>query len=132
MGRLITRSYTHPFRDGFIVTTTTPSIETPSNWRKRRSLDSSQQSGAIWRGKGDGKSHKGDGKKGTKGSKGQRVAWVTDINQGGQRHQLCMRFETGKCSMDNCRFNHLCAYPTRDGQACGKDHGALQHESTAH
>ena len=83
-------------------------------------------------GKGDGKYNKGDGKKGKKGGKGQRVAWVTDINQGGQRHQLCMRFQTGKCSMDNCRFKHLCAYPTRDGQACGKDHGALQHESTAH
>ena len=62
----------------------------------------------------------------------QRVAWVTEINQGGQRHQLCMRFQTGKCSMEHCRFKHLCAYPTRDGQACGKDHGALQHESAAH
>ena len=83
-------------------------------------------------GKGDGKSHKGDGKKGKKGSKGQRVAWVTEIHQGGQRHQLCMRFQTGKCTMDNCRFKHACAYPTREGQACGKDHGALHHESAAH
>ena len=24
------------------------------------------------------------------------------------------------------------AYPTKDGHACGKEHGALQHESTAH
>lgn len=83
-------------------------------------------------GKGDGKSHKGDGKKGKKGSKGSRVAWVTEINHGGQRHQLCMRFQVGKCSMENCRFKHVCAYPTKDGHACGKDHGALQHESTAH
>ena len=53
--------------------------------------------------KGDGK--KGDGKKGKKGSKGQRVAWVTEVSHGGQKHQLCMRYQVGKCMLaDQCRY----------------------------
>ena len=40
---------------------------------------------------------------------------MTEINQGGQRHQLCMRYQEGKCSMENCRFKHFCAYSTLKG-----------------
>jgi hypothetical protein len=50
----------------------------------------------------------------------------------GQWKQLCMRFQTGNCSLgDSCRFHHSCAYPV-NGQACGLDHGALQHQNTTH
>ena len=122
MGRFVTWSHTYQIRDGIFTATTPPAVETSSSGRKRWFLDPSPSCGSMWQ--RWRQIQQGRCKKGKKGGKGQRVAWVTDINQ---RHQLCMRFQTG-----NCRFKHLCAYPTRDGQACGKDHGALQHESTAH
>lgn len=77
------------------------------------------------KGKSKGKPSNGKGK--TKG-KG-KVQWLTDIKaKDGHWKQLCMRFQTGNCSLgDSCRFQHHCAYPV-NGQACGLDHGALQHQ----
>ena len=76
---------------------------------------------------------KGKGKKGKKGkpsSSGPR--WVSEIHAQGQRHSICMRFQTGQCAMSNCRFKHVCAYPKADGSACGGSHSAKDHETTPH
>ena len=83
------------------------------------------------KGKGDGKFDKGKGK--GKGGKANRVQWITEISHNGQRRALCMRFQTNKCTLgDSCKFHHGCAYPLPDGRACNKNHGAAQHEHTAH
>ena len=48
--------------------------------------------------------------------KGPRVEWVTEINHGGQKKQLCMRYQTGGCQLgDSRRFHHACADP-KDGK----------------
>ena len=86
-----------------------------------------------------GDSGKGKGKSKTRGpgnpkggSKGKgKVQWITEIKKDGQWRQLCMRYQTGKCSLSNCQFVHACAYPV-DGNACGLEHGALAHRNTAH
>ena len=76
-------------------------------------------------------SNKGKGK-GKKGGKGPRVQWITETTVKGERRQLCMRFQVGKCQLgDGCKFYHGCAYPVGDS-ACGKSHGALSHEQTPH
>ena len=70
--------------------------------------------------------------KGGKGKSKGKVAWVTGAMIKGEKRQLCMRFQSGKCSLgDACKFAHACAYPV-DGHACGKNHGALQHSTTPH
>ena len=75
---------------------------------------------------------KGQGKQGKSKGKSNRVQWVTEAMVKGEKRQLCMRFQTGKCSLgDQCKFFHGCAYPTADG-ACGKSHGAQVHERTPH
>eukprot|EP00438_Fugacium_kawagutii_P034528 Skav213818 [mRNA] locus=scaffold1987:562853:565367:- [translate_table: standard] len=75
---------------------------------------------------------KGKGKKGL--SKGKpRVQWVTDLKVGDTWRQLCMRYQTGKCTAgSNCAFYHGCAYPVEGGKACGLPHGALAHKATPH
>eukprot|EP00435_Cladocopium_sp_Y103_P050389 s2071_g15.t1 len=75
---------------------------------------------------------KGQGAKGKGKGKSNRVQWLTETTIKGERKQLCMRFQSGKCSLgDQCKFHHGCAYPVGDG-ACGKPHGALTHEKTPH
>ena len=70
--------------------------------------------------------------KGKSKGKSNRVQWLTETVVKGEKKQLCMRFQSGKCSLnDNCKFHHGCAYPVGDG-ACGKNHGALVHEKTPH
>ena len=47
--------------------------------------------------------------------------------------EISMRFQSGKCDMGSaCRFHHGCAYPLPTGEACAKNHGALQHDKTPH
>lgn len=75
------------------------------------------------KGKGKGKSNKG---------KTNRPTWVTELQQDGQRKQLCMRFQSGRCSDRKCGFVHACAYPKRDGSACGGAHSAFDHRDTPH
>ena len=78
------------------------------------------------KGKG-GKTKKGSGKPTGK------VQWVTDMKlKDGSWKPLCVKFQTGRCSLANCKFAHACAFPTDAGQACGLDHGALTHRSTPH
>ena len=81
----------------------------------------------------DRKGGKGPGKQG-KGSKaGGKVSWVTEATVNGQKQQLCVRFQTGKCDLGaSCRFHHGCAYPLQTGEACNKSHGALMHDRTPH
>ena len=59
-----------------------------------------------------GKSSKGMGKssKGQKGGK-QSVRWVSEIWRGSQKKTLCMRYQSGKCSNKDCRYEHACGYP---------------------
>ena len=85
---------------------------------------------ASSKGKGSGPS-KGKGKP-TKGGPG-RVQWMTEIiDKSGEKRQLCMRFQTGKCTLGSqCRFFHGCGYPV-NGAPCGKNHGAAVHESAPH
>ena len=81
---------------------------------------------------------KGTGGKAVGKSKGQskgkgKVQWLTDVKtKDGQWKQLCMRYQSGKCTLgDDCKFHHACAYPV-NGAACGLDHGALHHQQTSH
>ena len=70
--------------------------------------------------------------KGKSKGKPNRVQWLTEMVVKGEKKQLCMRFQSGKCTLnDNCKFHHGCAYPVGDS-ACGKHHGALVHEKTPH
>ena len=88
--------------------------------------------------KGDrpGPYSKGKGKKGGSKSAGKssgKVSWVTEATVNGSKRQLCMRFQSGKCTLGSeCRFHHGFAYPLPSGEACGKNHGALMHEKTPH
>ena len=82
---------------------------------------------APWKGKSKGK---GKGKNKDKGK--NRVQWVTDVHRDGKWHQLCMRYQAGKCSSSDCKFVHACAYPKQDGTACGAAHSALEHQRTPH
>ena len=96
---------------------------------KVQSMPSTSSFSSSTKGKGKGKPSKGKGKAKGKG----KVQWLTDVKtKEGQWKQLCMRYQTGNCSLgDSCRFQHQCAYPV-NGQACGLDHGALQHQNTTH
>ena len=70
--------------------------------------------------------------KGKSKGKPNRVQWLTEMVVKGEKKQLCMRFQSGKCTLnDSCKFHHGCAYPVGDS-ACGKHHGALVHEKTPH
>ena len=97
-----------------------------------------QQDSGISLGKGKGKFNKGgskskgSGKTSAPGGKG-KVQWLTDIKtKDGHWKQLCMRWQSGKCTLGaQCKFQHSCAYPV-NGMACGLDHGALQHQNTSH
>ena len=80
-------------------------------------------------GKGKGEFVKGKGKS---KQKAPRVEWVTEVTQNGHKRQLCMRYQTGSCTLgDSCRFVHACAYP-KDGKACGGSHSAKDHRDTPH
>ena len=78
---------------------------------------------------------KGKGKSAGKsaGKSSGKVTWITEMTVNGNKRQLCMRYQSGKCDMgSNCRFHHACAYPMPTGEACGKSHGALLHDKTPH
>lgn len=86
--------------------------------------------------KGSDKGSKGASKGASKGSKQGKgkasTKWVSELWQGNQRKILCMRFQSEKCSSQDCRFTHKCAFPRSDGSACGGDHPASQHERAPH
>ena len=78
-----------------------------------------------------GKSGKAGGK--SSGKTSGKVTWITETVINGNKKQLCMRYQTGKCDMGSqCRFHHGCAFPTANGEACNKSHGALMHDRTPH
>ena len=74
-----------------------------------------------------GKAAKSSGKGGkpSKGSGKSSVRWVSELWKGSQKKTLCMRFQTGKCSNKDCRYEHACGYPRADGTACGASHPAM-------
>ena len=75
------------------------------------------------------------GSKGAKSSKGGSkpgVRWLSEIWRGSQKKTLCMRFQSGKCSHKDCRYEHACGYPKPDGTACGANHAAMDHDKTPH
>ena len=77
-------------------------------------------------GKGKGKTKSAPQKGKGKGKQKGKTQWITDFKtKDGQWKRLCMRYQTGACSLgDTCKFHHACAYPV-NGQACGLAHGAL-------
>ena len=79
---------------------------------------------------GKGKtSHKG----GDKNSQSSQGKWLSTIFMEGKKHTLCMRYQSGQCKDPaSCRYVHKCAVPKQDGTACGGNHPASQHVSTAH
>lgn len=79
--------------------------------------------------KGSNKGKVGGKGKGTGSGKGKgpRVQWVD-----GKKRQLCVRFQTGRCHLADCKFYHGCAYPIADNRPCGKAHGAMFHEQASH
>ena len=74
-------------------------------------------------GKGKGEFVKGKGKS---KQKSPRVEWVTEVTQNGHKRQLCMRYQTGSCTLGDAY-----AYP-KDGKACGGSHSAKDHRDTPH
>ena len=80
------------------------------------------------------KGSKGVGKsqKGSKGSGKPAQRWVSELWKNGQKKILCMRFQMGKCSNKDCRFEHVCGFPKNDGSACGGNHPAMDHDKTPH
>ena len=75
----------------------------------------------------------GGGKKGkSKGKTKGGVKWLTEAVVDGQKKQLCMRYQNGSCTFNDCKFHHGCAYPKADESACGLNHPAMQHASTPH
>ena len=105
----------------------------PKQTYQRLESTSSKKSGKTARPGpyGKGKSGKSGAKSGGKTS--GKVSWVTEAMVNGTKKQLCMRYQTGKCDMGSgCRFHHGCAFPTSNGEACNKSHGALQHDRTPH
>ena len=109
-----------------------PRPRLPKQTYQRLESNSSKGTGKNFRSapysKGKGKSQ---GKSGGKTS--GKTTWITEMMVNGNKRQLCMRFQSGKCDMGaNCRFHHACAFPTSSGEACGKNHGALFHDKTPH
>ena len=107
----------------------------PKQTYQRLESGSSKGSGKNPRPGPYSKGGKSSGKSGGKssGKTSGKVNWVTETMVNGNKKQLCMRFQTGKCDMGStCRFHHGCAFPTSNGEACGKSHGALMHDKTQH
>ena len=86
---------------------------------------------------GDHKGSKGGGKgsKGSKGTKGgskgdhKGPRWIAEAWIKGQRKPICMRFQNNNCNLvSNCKFAHICAMPKSNGEACGGDHSARDHD----
>ena len=54
---------------------------------------------------GQGKS-KGKSPKGGKG----KQTWVAEYKVGDEWRPICMKFQSNRCSMENCKFAHVCAH----------------------
>ena len=109
--------------------------ELPSLLQLRPRLPKPQQT-PFFKGAGPkGLDHKGKGKGKSKflpkGGK-SRPQWVTELWKDGKMMQLCMRYQTNKCTVPNCRFLHACAFPKGDQTACGGDRSALDHSKVPH
>lgn len=81
----------------------------------------------------DQKGSKGGGKN-QKGSKGKAPTksgprWVSETWIKGQRKAICVRFQN---LGSNCKFAHICAMPKSNGEACGGDRSARDHDKTPH
>ena len=85
----------------------------------------------AWKGNPGGSKGKAEGKDKGPGASG---SWVKDVVINGETKQLCMQWQSGKCSRGaNCAFIHACAFPKGDGTACmSKSHNAISHANTAH
>ena len=96
-----------------------------------RFMRESWKGGFSEKGKGQGKDK---GQKGKGSSKGASSSWVKNVQVNGEAKQLCMLWQSGKCSRGaNCAFIHACAYPKSDGTACmSKTHNAMNHANTSH
>ena len=93
----------------------------------------SGKSSSSWSTSSPPQQSSGGGKKGkAKGKTKGGVKWLTEAVVDGQKKQLCMRYQNGSCTFNDCKFHHGCAYPKADGSACGLSHPAMQHASTPH
>lgn len=85
--------------------------------------------------KGSGKSSRSQpyskgNSKGKSKSKG-KTRWLSEAYINGVKKQLCMRFQTGKRNLSDCKFVHACGFPLPSGEPCLKQHGALEHQQTS-
>ena len=78
--------------------------------------------------KSGGKSYKGGGNQKGKG----KQTWVAEYKVGDEWRPICMKFQSNRCSLDNCKYAHVCAHPRNDGSACAGRHSAFDHQSTSH
>ena len=79
-------------------------------------------------GKAKGKSSKSGGNPKGKG----KQTWVAEYKVGDEWRPICMKFQSNRCSLENCKFAHVCAHPRSDGSACAGRHSAFDHQSTSH
>ena len=93
----------------------------------------SSKGSSTWSSSAPPTSTTGGGKKGKSKGKGKSgVKWLTEVTVDGHKKQLCMRYQNGSCTFQDCKFHHGCAFPKADGTACGLAHPAMQHASTPH
>ena len=93
----------------------------------------SLQGSSTWSSSAPPPSTTSGGKKGKSKGKGKSgVKWLTEVTVDGHKKQLCMRYQNGSCTFQDCKFHHGCAFPKADGTACGLAHPAMQHASTPH
>ena len=111
-----------------------PGLLQPRPRAQRPQAPPSQSGSFSTKGKGSSGSYsrglKGIGKDGKSSQKGPR--WVTELFVKGEKKQLCLAFQSNRCTRSECRFTHKCAFPKPDGSPCGGDHSARDHGSTPH
>ena len=100
----------------------------PSNKRARRGNNAAPDKGRGRGGKGKGRGKGGKSRSRSTGSvDGWDSAWHREFDVNGRKTLFCMRWNTGDCSFENCKFAHKCPVPKADGKPCMGNHRAVDH-----
>ena len=70
----------------------------------------------------------GDAKASSQGTPRNLCSFIVQNNE---RHSLCQRFQSGRCTSKACKYKHLCAVKMEGGKPCGKGHSAAEHPHAA-